>query len=169
MRTALRQPPQTQPVSVDSRSGRESQPSVDQWPNATVALAVLRPGTSNHGKGEAVDVGNASGSRLAWLEKHAKSYGWAWELASEPWHIHYLLGDALPAGLHEPTEVSQEDDMAILLTTEGAIALVGNRLVFIAEGEGIDSDKQPVNQWDLRKAPKTWANFKAAFGPIVRT
>jgi hypothetical protein len=50
MRTALRHPPHTQPVSVESRSGRESQPSVDQWPKATVAAAVLRPGTSNHGK-----------------------------------------------------------------------------------------------------------------------
>ena len=49
-RTALRQPPHTQPVSSDNTSERCSQPSVDQWPNATVvAPAVLRPGTSNQG------------------------------------------------------------------------------------------------------------------------
>src|SRR5260370_29110152 len=45
----LRQPPQTQPVSSATRSGRLMWPSVDQWPNAIVALAVARPGTSNQG------------------------------------------------------------------------------------------------------------------------
>ena len=49
-RTALKQPPQTQPVSSASTSGRFSQPSVDQWPKATVTSAVWRPGTSNHGR-----------------------------------------------------------------------------------------------------------------------
>lgn len=125
------------------------------------------PGTSNHGKGEAVDVADCSGDRLKWLENHARSYGWAWELASEPWHIHYLLGDALPPGLKaEP--VFEEDDMAIVLTTEGALLLHAGKLVYISEVEGIDSDSQKINQWDLRKAPKTWAAVKAAYGPVVR-
>lgn len=125
------------------------------------------PGTSNHGKGEAVDVANCSGDRLAWLERNAKTYGWAWELNSEPWHLHYLLGDALPPGLHE-IDVPQEDDMLTVLTTEGAVLLHAGKLVFITEGEGIDSDSHPMNQWDLRKAPHTWAAVKAAFGPVVR-
>ena len=46
---ALRQPPQTQPVSKDQMSLRPCQPKVDQWPKATVMSAVRRPGTSNQG------------------------------------------------------------------------------------------------------------------------
>lgn len=53
------------------------------------------PGTSNHGLGDAVDV-SISGPVLAWLESHAAQYGWAWEIASEDWHIHYMSGDRLP-------------------------------------------------------------------------
>jgi hypothetical protein len=34
MRTAVNDPPQTQPVSMPSRSGRLTRPSVDQWPKA---------------------------------------------------------------------------------------------------------------------------------------
>ena len=49
MRAALRHPPQTQPVSSEIKSGRSSQPSVDQCPKATTSPAVCRPGTSNQG------------------------------------------------------------------------------------------------------------------------
>jgi len=47
--SALRQPPQTQPLSSENTSSRLSQPSVDQWPNATTWSAVCRPGASNQG------------------------------------------------------------------------------------------------------------------------
>ena len=50
MRTAVSSPPQTQPVSRPSRSGRSTRPSVDQWPNAIGVPAVRRPGASNQGK-----------------------------------------------------------------------------------------------------------------------
>ena len=48
-RRAVRQPPQTQPVSSASTSDLPSQPSVDQWPKATTSAAVRRSGTSNQG------------------------------------------------------------------------------------------------------------------------
>ena len=54
------------------------------------------PGTSNHGWGIAVDVANASGALLTWLVAHAWTYGWSWELQSEPWHIRYCTGDNIP-------------------------------------------------------------------------
>ena len=41
MRTAVSRPPQTQPVSRPSRSGRSTRPSDDQWPNAIGVPAVL--------------------------------------------------------------------------------------------------------------------------------
>lgn len=67
------------------------------------------PGTSNHGKGEAIDYQRLEGT-TAWLEEHARSYGWAWELSSEEWHIHYLLGDDLPPGIDQEDDVAYTDD-----------------------------------------------------------
>lgn len=58
------------------------------------------PGQSNHGWGLAIDIANAAGARLDWLEAHAVSFGWSWELVpEEPWHIHYYSGDAIPAAV----------------------------------------------------------------------
>lgn len=62
------------------------------WYGASAAV----PGTSNHGWGLAVDVASASGDRLRWLEQHTATYGWSWEIQSEPWHLRYTLGDRLP-------------------------------------------------------------------------
>lgn len=75
-----------------------------------VATAAV-PGTSNHGWGLAVDAAlridgkvfsitaDPDGpirSGLGWLLKHADSYGFSWELQSEPWHIRYYTGSRLP-------------------------------------------------------------------------
>lgn len=68
------------------------------------------PGTSNHGWGLAVDVAlDADGDldfdwpvkaldrkTLNWLVENAPRFGWSWELKSEPWHIRYVVGDAVP-------------------------------------------------------------------------
>ena len=54
------------------------------------------PGTSNHNLGIAVDIANASGKRLGWLLKNAQSFGFSWELQSEPWHLRYVAGDNIP-------------------------------------------------------------------------
>ena len=55
------------------------------------------PGTSNHNLGIAVDVANANGVTLKWLEANALGFGFSWEIQSEPWHIRYVAGDATPA------------------------------------------------------------------------
>jgi hypothetical protein len=65
------------------------------WLRPGMATAAV-PGTSNHGWGLAVDVANASGALLAWLVANAWTYGWSWELQSEPWHIRYCPGDTIP-------------------------------------------------------------------------
>ncbi len=42
------------------------------------------PGTSNHGRGIAVDIANVTlGGRLAWLEANAQTFGFSWELVPE--------------------------------------------------------------------------------------
>jgi hypothetical protein len=71
------------------------------------------PGTSNHGRGLAVDVRGADepGPVLEWLEEHAATYGWQWETASESWHIHYCPGDAIPAAVlaHEADHPEEDE------------------------------------------------------------
>lgn len=56
------------------------------------------PGTSNHGKGQAVDlcggVQNSGSVQFNWMESHAGKYGWvhpAWAYSNpfEPWHWEY--------------------------------------------------------------------------------
>lgn len=75
------------------------------WSGATAAV----PGTSNHGWAMAVDTGeesdrdpateNLDAGTLAWLVTRAADFGWSWELQSEPWHLHYWAGDAIPAAV----------------------------------------------------------------------
>jgi LAS superfamily LD-carboxypeptidase LdcB len=66
-----------------------------QRPGTAVAAV---PGTSNHGLGLAVDVANVD-SALSWLLVNVGRFGWSWELTSEPWHLHYYAGDAIPAAV----------------------------------------------------------------------
>ena len=54
------------------------------------------PGTSNHNLGIAIDIKDASGPRLAWLLANEAKFGFSHELDSEPWHIRYVAGDAVP-------------------------------------------------------------------------
>lgn len=82
------------------------------WLKPKVALAAV-PATSNHGWGLAVDVALDADNDLEWewppttldqralnwLLDHAADYGFGWELDSEPWHIRYYVGDAVPPAL----------------------------------------------------------------------
>jgi LAS superfamily LD-carboxypeptidase LdcB len=71
------------------------------------------PGTSNHGWGLAIDSAlkvngkvvsissNARGKThhktgVDWLLDYADSYGFSWELQSEPWHLRYYPAEAVP-------------------------------------------------------------------------
>ena len=59
------------------------------------------PGKSQHNLGIAVDIHSASEpKRLNWLIANVKDFGWSWEVVpSEPWHIRYVAGDAVPAAV----------------------------------------------------------------------
>jgi len=59
------------------------------------------PGTSNHGWGLAVDIWSANGQRLDWMLQNIAKFGWSWEVQSEPWHIRYVAGDAIPQAVLE--------------------------------------------------------------------
>ena len=55
------------------------------------------PGTSRHNLGLAVDISDASEkTRMDFMLEHIQSYGFTWEVQSEPWHIFYYVGDRVP-------------------------------------------------------------------------
>jgi hypothetical protein len=82
--------------------------------SANLATAAV-PGTSNHGWGLAIDsawdkdlsdglgpddaVGITSHPGWSWLLANAERFGFSWELQSEPWHLRYVAGDAVPAAV----------------------------------------------------------------------
>jgi LAS superfamily LD-carboxypeptidase LdcB len=70
-----------------------------RWTLRPKMARVAVPGHSNHGLGLALDVGNGSRPALArplddasqrWLIANVESFGWAYELRSEPWHIRFV-------------------------------------------------------------------------------
>lgn len=96
------------------------------------AMAAV-PGTSNHGYGLAVDAAldldptdgvNPEDAvsimpAIPWLVANAERFGWSWEAQSEPWHLRYTRGDAVPQAVLDferpppPPPDEEEDDMAL--------------------------------------------------------
>lgn len=76
------------------------------WYKRKGVAAVSSPGRSNHGLGIALDVAIWNGSKAVgitsnaavfnWILAHAHEYGLSWESQSEPWHLRYVCGDAIP-------------------------------------------------------------------------
>lgn len=103
------------------------------WVKKPGVAAAAVPGTSNHGWGLAVDCGEENDGdkgtesfttpTLSWLKVHAHSFGFSWEIQSEPWHLRYWAGDVLPKAvvLHEvgiltntPTDPEGEESMQLI-------------------------------------------------------
>jgi LAS superfamily LD-carboxypeptidase LdcB len=75
------------------------------WQKIAGVASAAAPGTSNHGWGLAVDVNVytptgiinlGSSPALQLMLGYAAQYGWSWEIQSEPWHLRYVAGDAIP-------------------------------------------------------------------------
>lgn len=80
-----------------------------QWYHIVSGAIAATPGTSNHGWGLAIDMAYdtdtsdgvypddaayiVSHPQWPWLLENVISYGFSFELQSEPWHIRYILGD----------------------------------------------------------------------------
>jgi hypothetical protein len=97
-----------------------------------MALAAV-PGTSNHGRGLAVDIGeerdgdagteSIDQGTVAWLVANADRFGFSAEVQSEPWHWRYFAGDHIPAAVlayeeslkPAPPVHQEDDDMASLI------------------------------------------------------
>lgn len=97
------------------------------WKRHGVASAAP-PGRSNHGWAGAVDGREATGpfdpATMSWLLAVAGRFGWSWELESEPWHLVYFAGDAIPRAVleweaaHQPSpdpDPPEDDDVKHLV------------------------------------------------------
>lgn len=79
-----------------------------RWYKLKRVAPVATPGKSNHGWGLAVDAAlwnsalhkpvsvTSNSTFWTWLQRNAESFGFSWELQSEPWHIRYFAGDKVP-------------------------------------------------------------------------
>ena len=115
------------------------------WLKPGVALAAV-PGTSNHGWGLAVDTGeerdgdtgaeSIDTATLNWLLANELRFGFSHEVQSEPWHIRYTAGDAIPAAVLAYEEADE-------MTPEEHAYLLGAawRLHGLAHGEPLPADK----------------------------
>lgn len=78
------------------------------WLRAGYATAAV-PGESNHGFGIALDLGEEKdgdsgveaidADTVRWLVANEEMFGFSHELQTEPWHIRYFRGDAIPAAV----------------------------------------------------------------------
>jgi LAS superfamily LD-carboxypeptidase LdcB len=96
-----------------------------------MALAAV-PGTSNHGRGIAVDTGeerdgdtgteSVDAETVKWLVKNEERFGFSHEVQSEPWHLRYWAGDRIPAAVtyyELSLNPSEEDDMPTIIECTG--------------------------------------------------
>lgn len=138
---------------------------------------VACPGTSNHGRGLAIDSNVEVDGVLPWLEAHARTFGFQWEIASESWHIHYCPGDAIPQAVLDfegPPPVHQEDDDMVnqLLQPDfgpekGMVFLVSAvSYAYVGDPKAYD---QLVAQWGVHRPVNyvAWENFKAGVDRFV--
>jgi len=81
----------------------------------------MRPGTSVHNKGRALDIDSKRApAEHAWMVAHGRGYGWIRTNPAEPWHFEYVAaldqhrGDRLAA--LTPITTQEDDDMRYFTT-----------------------------------------------------
>lgn len=122
------------------------------------ALAAV-PGTSNHGRAIAVDVGeerdgdtgteSLDAGTLAWLVENEERLGWSHEVQSEPWHLRYFAGDRIPRAVLDHESNSEEFIMDAEVK-ERFDKINEALLILIGEGRELDDDV-PENLVDIAK------------------
>jgi len=139
-----------------------------RWRKRTGVAVAAVPGTSNHGWGLAVDIGEESDGDLGtesistaavqWLVNNAHRFGYSGELQSEPWHWRYFAGDQIPTDVvafeHVNTPIldtEEDDDMPISIAYDQSAK---KWRVFVT-GEGSTLVDNPQHWVDAIKVSKS--------------
>lgn len=125
------------------------------------------PGTSNHGKGTAIDWCEGTPQKpldrspegIAWMYANAHKYGFAYENPSEDWHIVYVEGDRLPEIFVPFTAQSGEDEMPDYI-----IRLFGHDEQFACYASGKVRMLGPAEAWALKRHGVAYYNGSAGEG-----
>lgn len=133
------------------------------------------PGTSNHGRGLAVDANVEVAGVLTWLENNARRFGFQWEIASESWHVHYFPGDTIPQAVLDfehtgaaplPTGDDEMPTLYVLVADQnyGGVQYSAGQVWIVAPGKRhyVASSSEYANlvgQWGQPKGinPTAWA------------
>lgn len=121
------------------------------WVKLDGFAAAAIPGTSNHGWGLAVDIGEEkdgdSGvesideATVLWLVANADRFGFSGELQSEPWHWRYFAGDAIPAAVLDyegdtmPDPLRSDDDFKALIYRANALFQHADEARYVIDGK----------------------------------
>lgn len=112
------------------------------WIHVAGAVAA-RPGTSNHGLGLAVDIGeerdgdagteSIDQGTVDWLVANAGRFGFSAELQDEEWHWRYVAGDAIPAAV-----LRYEEEVEMLNTEQNnALGEVWATIFALRDGKSV--------------------------------
>jgi hypothetical protein len=179
--------------------------------NGSYPASAAAPGHSNHGIGLAVDtawdrdladgIGPDDATSITsspqWplFQRLVPTFGFSWELQSEPWHIRYVAGDTIPIPTLEfeqgvpplpPPTPTMEDEMALVAykfenDPTGAVMLSdGTECWWVPSGAALDmaiwsrnAAKQPILCATFGTPVKGWNDIRplgfdvaCAFGPL---
>lgn len=147
-----------------------------QQPNGGYPATAAVPGTSNHGFYSADDLAefvngvmlqSIRAATLQWLYANARRFGFAWELTSENWHVHWIMGDVLPqavldfenpypAPVPHPPEPPVDSDMMITIyklsdALAQFVAYTVNGVALQVEWSGDGNDPAVVERLSILK------------------
>lgn len=105
-----------------------------RWRLKPGAANAAIPGTSPHGMGCAIDVALHVGKEVKavteewsrWAVGVAPAYGFLWSLQSEPWHIQWVYGDAVPPALQDAPDEEDDDVLPTLIQSGADVWITGD-------------------------------------------
>jgi hypothetical protein len=133
---------QLQPITNQSTKTFEGK----TWYLKKGMAMLATPGKSQHNLGLAVDIHTAGEpKRLKWLIANVLKFGFSWEVVpSEPWHIRYTEGDAVPQAVKDWLLLNPKPASIFGTTTEQK-SVAENKQEVVKEGSpSVDPASLPI-------------------------
>jgi len=133
---------QLQPITNQSTKTFEGK----TWYLKKGMAMLATPGKSQHNLGLAVDIHTAGETkRLKWLIANVLKFGFSWEVVpSEPWHIRYTEGDAVPQAVKDWLLLNPKPASIFGTTTEQKSVAENKQEVVKGGSPGVDPASLPI-------------------------